>query len=161
MAVLELQVKQAEWREKYLKRIEEANDQVRAISSLYFIENGVEPTEENLNRLSKLIDIVFKGKLEKHPIETEVTQSPKVSYALVPEKVSEKQEIQEQATNIGKLFGLTPISFHHTNHELASTVFTKVGRRTKSTVFGLTAVYFAGYINGLRAERIRRKSRLM
>lgn len=84
MEALELQVLQAQWREKYLHRLndlprhtlEGANDIARVRNSRYLIENGIEPTEENLKKLQEEIKATIK-RAEKEKIKNPLCPSPR------------------------------------------------------------------------------------
>lgn len=124
-----------------LNSVEGWNQYVRESYSKILIERGIEPTAGNLAAFQAEVEALV-DKLEAEAKKRREKER------------LEELHIEQEAQEISRIFGHTKISFPP--YDLIERVYRLRYRGMDHVFGGLAAVWFAGYVQGIRAERKRR-----
>jgi hypothetical protein len=124
-----------------LNTVEGWNEYVRKNHSKILIERGIEPTEEALAAFQAEVEALV-DKLEAEAKKQREKER------------LEELRIEQEAQEMSRIFGHTKVGFPP--YDLIERVYMLRYRGMGHVSGGLAAVWFAGYVQGIRAERKRR-----
>ena len=124
-----------------INTVEGWNQYVRESYSKVLRERGIEPTEEALAAFQERV----KALVDKLEAEAEKRRE---------KELLEAQRIEQEAQEMSRIFGHTKVGFPP--YDLIERVYGLRYRGMDHVSGGLAAVWFAGYVQGIRRERQRR-----
>lgn len=124
-----------------LNSVEGWNQYVRESYSKVLRERGIEPTAGNLAAFQAEVEAL----VDKLEAEAEKRRE---------KELLEAQRIEQEAQEMARIFGHTKVGFPP--YDLIERVYRLRYRGMGHVSGGLAAVWFAGYVQGIRAERKRR-----
>lgn len=134
-------------------------DQTRVVNSRFLINQGIEPTTENLKKLQEETKAGILERERTHPLKPIERVSVKVANqgelitALTEEEVLWAREFDE----ILKILGQARWPWKHI--KTIKRLFDEKNTGNSGTLWGSINVYELGRIHGIRQERERRKKR--
>ncbi len=124
-----------------LNNVEGWNQYVKEGHSQILRDRGIEPTEEIL--------VAFQERVNEQVRQLEAEAKKQREKELL-----EAQRIEQEAQEMARIFGHTKMGFPP--YDLIERVYRLRYRGMGHVSGGLAAVWFAGYVQGIRAERQRR-----
>ncbi|WP_066634457.1 hypothetical protein [Desulfolucanica intricata] len=124
-----------------LNTVEGWNAYVKEGHSRILKERDIEPTEENLT--------AFQERVNEQVRQLEAEAEKRREKELL-----EAQRIEQEAQEMSRIFGHTKVGFPP--YDLIERVYMLRYRGMDHVSGGLAAVWFAGYVQGIRRERQRR-----
>jgi len=124
-----------------INTVEGWNKYVRENHSKILRDRGIEPTEEALAAFQAEVEAL----VDKLEAEAEKRRE---------KELLEAQRIEQEAQEMSRIFGHTKVGFPP--YGLIERVYGLRYRGMDHVIEGLAAVWFAGYVQGIRAERKRR-----
>ncbi len=148
-----------------INTLEGWNEMIRQYNIKDLIEKDIEPTEENLNKYQEekniLANEMIKDTEEKNKLE------PVPIYYYVGQKRFEIEEdakrYSEHIRNMGKMADLIfkivdNSTISDIPYEQIKRILDSLDYRQEDTWYKYSSIYMLGYLKGVRAERVKRRT---